>query len=48
MNKEKVLKQLERIEASITAKGHPMQDSDTIKTALLDLLGIIRSMLKND
>ena len=47
MNDKQLQEKLDRIEAAITAKGHPMQDFSTLKMALLDLLEIVRELIKN-
>lgn len=46
MKHDGLLKKLERIEEAVNAKGHHMQDYSTFKLALLDIISIIRSMLK--
>ena len=45
MNDKQLQDKLDRIEAAITAKGHPMQDFSTLKMALLDLLDLLRGLL---
>ena len=46
MNDKQLQEKLDRIEAAITAKGHPMQDFSTLKMALLDLLEVVRELVK--
>ena len=46
MNDKQLQDKLDRIEAAITAKGHPMQDFSTLKMALLDLLEVVRELVK--
>lgn len=38
---------LDKIEESVKAKGHPMQDFSTIKIALVDLIEVVRKIIKN-
>jgi hypothetical protein len=47
MDRKEMLERLERITESITAKGHPMQDASTIKMALLDLIEVMKEMVKD-
>lgn len=46
MDRKEMLDRLERITESITAKGHPMQDSSTIKMALLDLIDVMKRLIE--
>ena len=46
MTNKEIYEKLERIEEALTAKGHPMQDYSTFKMALLDVVAIMREMLK--
>lgn len=42
-----LMSRLSQIETLINAKGHPMQDFSTLKTALLDLIEVLRMILNN-
>jgi hypothetical protein len=46
MDRKEMLEKLERITKSVTAKGHPMQDSSTIKMALLDLIDVMKRLIE--
>ena len=46
MEKDVLLERLERITEAITAKGHPMQDTSTMKMAMLDLIDVVRKMIE--
>lgn len=46
VTREDLLKKLETIEKNISAKGHPMQDYSSLKMALLDLIEILKDMVK--
>ena len=46
MAEKSLLEKLERIQQAIEAKGHPMQDFSTLKMAMLDLIDVLREMLR--
>lgn len=46
MNAEQMLTRLTYVEKAITAKGHPMQDASTMKMAMLDLIEVMREMIR--
>ena len=48
MDREKTIDRLKRIEEAITAKGHPMQDSSTLRMAVLDMIEIMREMIEEE
>jgi hypothetical protein len=47
MKINKLLERLDRIESSVSAKGHMMQDYSTVKVAILDLVSVVREMIEN-
>lgn len=47
MERDEMLNKLDRIVDSITAKGHPMQDSSTIKMAILELIEVMKKMIED-
>lgn len=46
MKQKEILEKLKRIEESISAKGHPMQDFSTVKIAMLDLISVVRDIIE--
>jgi hypothetical protein len=48
VKQKELIEKLGRIEEAINTKGHPMQDYSTLKVALLDLLDVVRQILKTE
>lgn len=46
VKKDDVLKKLETIEKGLNAKCHPMQDYSTLKLALLELIEVMKGMIR--
>ncbi len=46
MKKKELAERLDRIQESVSAKGHMMQDYSTVKMAILDLIAVVRELVK--
>lgn len=48
MKREDLIERLDRIVGQITAKGHPMQEFSSLKMALLDVIEVMKDILKSN
>ncbi|MFA4874042.1 MAG: hypothetical protein WC956_04340 [bacterium] len=47
MKDKELLERLDRIESAVSAKGHMMQDYSTVKMAVLDLISVVREVVRD-
>lgn len=47
MTPQEMLDRLDRLEEQLSAKGHPLQDASTIKMVLLDLMEVLREVIRS-